>query len=227
MTFTTYAAGTTFGLDIILRLILSLLSGAVVGYERMLRHKSAGIRTHAMVALGSAIFAIASKYGFLDIVFLEGASVDTSRVAANIVTGVCFLGAGMIFVRGKSISGLTTAAGIWTVSAIGMVFGCGMYSLGIVSTFLIAVIQYVLQKPLIKLEGASLTDYSCVLNSWDRLDEFREELFKLDVNTRFTEITKRTDGTLLVKFVLRPDKFKNADIYTFMSKFEYIVSISD
>ena len=70
-------------------------------------------------------------------------------MAANIVTGVCFLGAGMIFVRGKSISGLTTAAGIWTVSAIGMVFGCGMYSLGLISTGLIAVIQYILQKPLI------------------------------------------------------------------------------
>lgn len=227
MTFTTYAAGTTFGLDIILRLVLSLVAGSIVGYERMLRHKSAGIRTHAMVALGSAVFAIVSKYGFLDIVFYNGASVDTSRVAANIVTGVCFLGAGMIFVRGKSISGLTTAAGIWTVSAIGMVFGCGMYSLGLISTGLIAVIQYVLQKPLIKLEGASLTDYTCVLDSWNRLDEFREELFKLDVHTRFTEITKRNDGTLLVKFVLRPDKFKNSDIYTFMNKFDYIMSISD
>ena len=142
MTFTSYASGYDFGLDLILRLVLSLVSGSIVGYERMLRHKSAGIRTHAMVAFGSAIFAIASKYGFLDIVVLDSVNVDVSRVAANIVTGVCFLGAGMIFVKGKSISGLTTAAGIWTVSAIGMVWGCGMYSLGIVSTVIIAIIQY-------------------------------------------------------------------------------------
>lgn len=227
MTFTTYAAGYEFGLGIILRLVLSLISGSIVGYERMLRHKSAGIRTHAMVAFGSALFAIVSKYGFLDIIVLDSANVDVSRVAANIVTGVCFLGAGMIFVKGKSISGLTTAAGIWTVSAIGMVWGCGMYSLGIVATLLIAIIQYVLQKPLIRLEGASLTDYTCILDTWERLDEFREEMCKIDPNTRFAEITKRADGTLFVKFALRPDKFKNADIYSFISKFEYIVSISD
>ena len=150
----------------------------VVKNQRIFWHRKIFYRKRhfgCLVALGSAIFAIVSKYGFLDIIFIDGATVDTSRVAANIVTGVCFLGAGMIFVRGKSISGLTTAAGIWTVSAIGMVFGCGMYSLGLISTGLIAVIQYILQKPLIMLEGASLTDYTCVLDSWDRLNEFREE----------------------------------------------------
>lgn len=100
------------------RLFLAGLCGAFIGYERANRRKEAGIRTHLVVSMGSALFMIVSKYGFADMLSLQGVALDPSRIAAQIVTGVGFLGAGMIFVRGQNISGLTTAAGIWATALI-------------------------------------------------------------------------------------------------------------
>ena len=109
------------------RLFLAGLCGAFIGYERANRRKEAGIRTHLVVSMGSALFMIVSKYGFADMIPLHGVALDPSRVAAQIVTGVGFLGAGMIFVRGQNISGLTTAAGIWATAGIGLAAGAHMY----------------------------------------------------------------------------------------------------
>ncbi len=113
----------------ILRLFLACVCGVLIGFERMHRAKEAGMRTHCLVACGSALMVIVSKYGFL-----EG---DTSRIAAQIVSGIGFLGAGMIFVHKKSIKGLTTAAGIWTTAGVGMAAGAGMYALCIVTTLIV------------------------------------------------------------------------------------------
>ena len=109
------------------RLFLAGLCGAFIGYERANRRKEAGIRTHLVVSMGSALFMIVSKYGFADMLSLQGVALDPSRIAAQIVTGVGFLGAGMIFVRGQNISGLTTAAGIWATAGIGLAAGAHMY----------------------------------------------------------------------------------------------------
>lgn len=215
--------------EILMRVGCSVIAGALVGYERKRRQKEAGIRTHCMVALGSAVFGLISKYGFLDLIYLDGASVDLSRVAANVVTGVCFLGAGMIFVRSRSIKGLTTAAGIWAVSAIGLAFGCGQILLGALSTAVIFLIQYILHTPLLRLEGYSTFEFTCVINDWEKnLPDFREKLLKIDKNSSFTCIEKKDDGTVLVKFVVRIARGTLVeDMYTFMSEFPYIKSISD
>ena len=106
---------TQFELVLFLRLFISVLLGVLIGFERTNRYKEAGIRTHAIVALGSCLLMILSKYGFPDV-----AQADHSRIAAQVVTGIGFLGAGMILVRKNTVSGLTTAAGIWTTSAVGM-----------------------------------------------------------------------------------------------------------
>ena len=126
------------------RLLVACICGAIIGVERYKRSKGAGIRTHMLVALGAALFTIISKYGFEDVVGLENIQADAARVASNIVTGVSFLGAGLIFVRGDKVQGLTTAAGIWVTAAVGLTIGCGMYTTGFFCACFILMIQIIL-----------------------------------------------------------------------------------
>ncbi|PAK98028.1 MgtC/SapB family protein [Lactobacillus kefiranofaciens subsp. kefirgranum] len=128
-------------LDWLLRIVVAALCGGVIGYERAIQRKSAGIRTHIVVAIASALFMIVSKYGFNDILNMRDIALDPSRIAAQIVTGISFIGAGTILVRKEQISGLTTAAGVWATAAIGMAIGAGMYFMGILSTVLLFLIQ--------------------------------------------------------------------------------------
>lgn len=132
----------------VLRIALAALCGGIIGLERSKRQKEAGIRTHLIVALGSALIMVVSKYAFFDVIALSDAriQVDASRIAANVITGVSFLGAGVIFVKDLSIRGLTTAAGIWTTSAVGLAIGAGLHWIGILSTLLLIVVQIVLHK---------------------------------------------------------------------------------
>ena len=110
-------------LEYLVRILGAAICGLLVGYERENHLKTAGIRTHTIVALASAVMMIISKYGFQDILALDHIGLDPSRVAAGIVTAIGFLGAGVIFTRNISVSGLTTAAGIWATVGIGMAFG--------------------------------------------------------------------------------------------------------
>ncbi|MCK5212311.1 MAG: MgtC/SapB family protein [Dehalococcoidia bacterium] len=123
-------------LEPVLRLVVAVALGTAVGYERELRGKSAGMRTHALIALGSAAFAAASLYGF--------PQADLSRVAAGVVTGVGFIGGGVIFRGhrdgGGEISGLTTAASIWVTAGIGVAAGCGLYLLATVVAVLAIIV---------------------------------------------------------------------------------------
>ena len=124
---------------LLLRIVLAAFVGYLIGYERMTREKSAGMRTHAIVFLGSALLMVVLKYSFRDI-----PDYDASRVAAQIVSGVGFLGAGIIFVRNNAVSGLTTAAGIWATAGVGMAIGAGSCLLGICSGVLIVITQMIL-----------------------------------------------------------------------------------
>lgn len=138
-----------FHLHYIFRIVLAGICGILIGYERKNRAKEAGLRTHCIVACASALMMVVSKYAFFDLIkgdLYPGVDIrlDPSRVAQGIVSGVGFLGAGMIFVRKNTIKGLTTAAGIWATSGIGMAIGGGMYVVGIVSTAIILVIQFAL-----------------------------------------------------------------------------------
>lgn len=132
--------------EFLLRIFISGICGGLIGYERDNRLKEAGIRTHLIVSLASALIMVVSKYGFSDVLAMQGIALDPSRIAAQIVTGVGFLGAGMIFVRGSTVNGLTTAAGIWATAGIGMAIGSGLYLVGIMSTLFILFIQTLLHK---------------------------------------------------------------------------------
>ncbi|WP_188436035.1 MgtC/SapB family protein [Microbacterium murale] len=116
-------------------LAIAFVLSAIIGVERQRKLKSAGLRTHTLVGLGSAVFTLVSAYGFSNVVGAE-VILDPSRIAAQIVSGIGFLGAGVIFVRRGAVSGLTTAASIWVTAAIGMACGAGMPVIAVAATVL-------------------------------------------------------------------------------------------
>lgn len=136
----------TFQLDYLLRLLIAALCGLAIGFERELKMKDAGIRTHFIVAIGSALLMIISKYGFTDQIGWSNLSIDPSRIAAQVVSGVGFIGAGLIFLKERSIIGLTTAAGVWTTAGIGLAIGSGLYIIGLGATLFIILGQILLHR---------------------------------------------------------------------------------
>src|SRR3978361_1558265 len=130
--------------DLIWRLGLALVLSASIGLDRELRQKSAGLRTYTLVGVGSALFMLISKYGFFDVLAANEVGLAPSRVAAQIVSGIGFLGAGLIFVRRDSVRGLTTAAGVWLTAAIGAAAGASLTVLAITTTVAYFVTLHVL-----------------------------------------------------------------------------------
>lgn len=125
--------------DFILRLFVAGAMGILVGLEREYRAKEAGYRTHFLVALGSALLMIVSQYGFDDVLKTDLVRLDPSRVAAQVVSGIGFIGAGTIILQKQIVRGLTTAAGIWATSGIGLAIGAGMYEIGVAATLLVLI----------------------------------------------------------------------------------------
>lgn len=127
--------------EVIIRLLVSALLGSVVGLERERLNWVAGLRTHMLVCVGSTLIMMVSMYGFGDVLGKEHVVLDPSRVAAQVVSGIGFLGAGTIFFwRREIIRGLTTAAALWAVAGIGLAIGGGMYSAGIATTVIVLII---------------------------------------------------------------------------------------
>jgi putative Mg2+ transporter-C (MgtC) family protein len=122
---------------------LAFVLSALIGLEREIRHKSAGLRTYTIIGTTAALFLLISKYGFTNVLANQLVVLDPSRVAAQIVTGIGFIGAGLIFVRGDRVQGLTTAATVWLVTAIGMACGAGLWHLAIAVTIAYFVVAFV------------------------------------------------------------------------------------
>jgi putative Mg2+ transporter-C (MgtC) family protein len=135
-------------LETVARLALAAVMGSVIGWERQRKEGAAGLRTHMMVCLGSALVMIVSAFGFEDILGRPDVVLDPSRIAAQVISGIGFLGAGtIVFLRPQVIRGLTTAAGLWTVAAIGLAVGGGLY-LAAIATTVIALLILAVIKPL-------------------------------------------------------------------------------
>ena len=130
---------------IILRLGLAAVLGLIVGIDRSRLDEAAGLRTHALVALGACLFMIVSAFGFADILGAPAVALDPSRIAAQVVTGIGFLGAGTIIVQRELVKGLTTAASVWAVAAVGLAVGGGLYLPAASATILILVILVVIK----------------------------------------------------------------------------------
>jgi putative Mg2+ transporter-C (MgtC) family protein len=133
-------------LHMTLRLVLALVLGGLVGLEREQNNHPAGFRTHILVCLGASLIMLLSMYGFGQFVNEPNVRLDPARLAAQVITGIGFLGAGTIVLNGNSISGLTTAASLWVVAAIGLATGAGFYYAAVVTTLFVLIILWILNK---------------------------------------------------------------------------------
>lgn len=172
-------------LDWCLRMLLAALCGGIIGFERKSKAKNAGIRTHALIALGAALVMIVSKYGFFDLLKFTHSNwaVDPSRIAAQVVSGIGFLGAGTIINRhDQIIDGLTTAAGIWVTGAIGLAYGSGLYSIGVIGTACVLLAE-VLGKYIDQFALRQGKGFSCFILLDGNISEFHNIINHL--NTHF------------------------------------------
>lgn len=195
--------------ELVIRLAVACLCGAVIGYERSLRQKEAGLRTHIILALGSALVMIVSKYGFTDIVQAYAdykIQVDVSRVASNIMTGVGFLGAGVIFVRGGTIKGLTTAAGIWACAGIGICIGAGMYAIGIIATLLLLLVQIILHKFLPVSETMENNIITFTAANHEILAQIKDFLISNNIKVITLETKQTHDNSIHVAMTIKISK---------------------
>jgi len=140
--------------EIILRLVVAVILGILIGIERVLVHKEAGMKTHALVSLGAAVFVIVSE--MIGIKYGDAGGFDPTRVASQIIVGIGFLGAGSIILQGNRLLGLTTAGGLWVTAGIGMAVGFGFYSLAVITAILVILVFVVVNKfeePIRRLSG--------------------------------------------------------------------------
>ena len=172
--------------DIIIRLVLAGILAGIIGIERELKSKDAGLRTHFLVGIGSALIMIVSQYGFTDVVIYNNIAVDPSRIAAQVVSGIGFLGAGTIIINKKVVRGLTTAAGIWVAAAIGLASGAGLYWIAIITTVAVLGGLEILQR-VFKLNSHKVIELKIIFNSKPKDDLIellgRNSLHILSFNT--------------------------------------------
>ena len=221
---------TKYQINLIFRMFISGVCGIVIGYERKNRAKEAGIRTHCIVACASAMMMIISKYGFSDLIngtLFFGADVrlDPSRMAQGIVTGVGFLGSGMIYMQKGSTKGLTTAAGVWATSGIGMALGAGMYIIGISSTVLILITQFILHGK----NRFTMMHKSKTLKIYGVLEEnfqqyVTEKLQEINISVSDVSITKNLENEFDYAFYL--DMPQNINEEELLREFSYPCSIN-
>lgn len=194
--------------EFFLRVVVACICGAVVGYERTRRFKEAGIRTHIIVCCASAMIMIISKYGFTDVEMLGGShNADPARLAAQIISGISFLGAGVIFHNGNTVKGLTTAAGVWAIAGVGMAIGAGLYPLGLFVTALIYVIQLITHKIEIGADAMYTNQLKFkVRNSVEFRKAFDSYIKELNGQIVESEIKYDEDGNASYKLTVRTSK---------------------
>lgn len=203
----------------LLNILLAVVLGFAIGYERKLRYKEAGIRTHTIVCVGSALIMVVSKYGFSDI-----QEYDASRVAAQIVSGIGFLGAGIIIYRKHEIHGLTTAAGVWATAGVGMAAGAGMYVVAAGAAVVIIGVQCIFH---IKCRLFRTKKYFqvkiCFTSSGTENDTIKE-LFQTDRFNRL--VIERKGGETVYHATLNTDReYSSQKLSQIMTEHSFIRSI--
>lgn len=201
-----------------LGVLIALGLGFAIGFERKLRSKEAGIRTHTVVCVGAALIMVVSKYGFGD------GKADLSRVAAQIVSGVGFLGAGIIVYRQHEIHGLTTAAGVWATAGVGMAAGAGLYILALLATALLIVSQCIFHIPCRMFRNKRSYEMRIAFIYTAGEDEKVKELFDVQ---HFNELRIEREGEYTVYHaVLKTDKeFSSRTLTDIMNANSFIRSV--
>lgn len=206
-----------FQLRILLDILLSAVLGFCIGFERKLRSKEAGIRTHTVVCIGSALFMVISKYAF-------GSEADSARVAAQIVAGIGFLGAGIIVYRQHEVHGLTTAAGVWATAGVGMACGGQMYALAIGATLLMVGSQWLLHQKWKVFQQKRYFSINIVFKQTSDERERIKAIFDID---RYNRLVLTRDGDDLVyQATLNTDvEYSSAQLDEIMKNNPFIRSI--
>ncbi len=182
----------------LVNVLVALLLGFAIGFERKLRYKEAGIRTHTIVCVGSALMMVVSKYAFI------GMEADGARIAAQIVSGIGFLGAGIIMFRGQKMHGLTTAAGIWATAGVGMAAGAGLYIVATGATVIIIAIQCICHINCRLFRSKRLYRIKIVFKNIDGESEKIKEVFSVK---HFSSLSiTREEGCTVYHAVLNTDK---------------------
>ncbi len=212
--------------ELLLRIALAGALGALIGAERQLRAKEAGLRTHILVCIGSAMFMIVSKYGFADILADHNIALDPSRISAQVVSGIGFLGAGTIMLNKQFVRGLTTAAGLWVTAAIGLIIGSGMYAIGIYGTIMTLLVLEGIRQLSARLMGHRY--FLMLALTPDSMDTAMQMLRKLRIRVVRSSVTRNEnenkDCKLFMEIMLHA-KYKPSDIYSRLMAIEGIHKI--
>lgn len=208
--------------EYVLRLFAAVLCGAIIGIERERRLKSAGIRTHIIVALASSLMMMVSKYGFFDVLAYDSISVDASRIAAGVVTAIGFLGGGVIMFRhDTSAIGLTTAAGLWATVGVGIAMGAGMYALGFTSTILMYVVQIILHSHHLSMMSETAGEFTVDFGKTKlSVDEIKARMKQDGISVRSIKIQKSQDKLTAVFYISYREK-KNHDALSKLMAYDF------
>ena len=210
--------------EYLVRIFVAACLGLLIGSERKNRNKSAGIRTHVIVALGAALIMVVSKYGFMDV-----EKADAARVAAQVVSGIGFLGAGVIFVRNNLVNGLTTAAGIWATAGVGLALGSGMYVVGISSALLVLFVQFVMHRIAYFADVASGGLIRMTLVKREGIVQSMEDYLqreKLSVISVKINKTKKDEGKLEFDVVFPPG-YKKTKLLARLVEMDDVLAVSE
>lgn len=214
----------------IVRILIAALCGFIIGFERKSRSKEAGIRTHAIVCMAAALMIIVSKYAFADL----GTGADTgtrgadpARIAAQVVSGIGFLGAGIIFVRRDILHGLTTAAGIWATAGIGMAIGAGLIIVGATSAALLVFLQILLHRPLkiFRQNTHIILRVSAYISGPEDIEKLKQ-IFDVKKFLQF-RTSRNESGTVTDVEITTLRQFTPADLYNILSANPFIKSIEE
>ncbi len=216
--------------EVFLRLVLAAAFGGAIGIERELRERGAGLRTHMLVSVGSALFTLASAYGFRDFLVHGGSVVraDPTRIAAQIVTGIGFLGAGAIIRQGLSVRGLTTAATLWVVAAIGLATGAGYYSAAAITTGLVLVSLWPVRILAFKTMARFRPETDRLLAQLPAGESpapLIEELERLGARLQTLEISHEADRRTVLLDVTLPPQADAPAIVARLSDLEHVLEI--
>lgn len=196
--------------EFLLRIAAAALLGGLIGIERGFRAKEAGFRTHFLVALGAAVFMVLSAHGFEDVVFSDNIRLDVSRIAAQVVSGIGFIGAGTIIFQRQAVHGLTTAAGLWVTAAIGMAAGAGLYVIAAFTTVLVLLGLEVLHSLLPHVNTRVITA-TFTAKERGQVDKLLEQLKSDGVIISGFASSTDTAGRLVVKLDMKAAHSKYSD----------------
>lgn len=210
--------------EYLVRIFVAACLGLLIGSERKNRNKSAGIRTHVIVALGAALIMVVSKYGFMDV-----EKADAARVAAQVVSGIGFLGAGVIFVRNNLVNGLTTAAGIWATAGVGLALGAGMYVVGISSALLVLLIQFVMHRVAYFADVASGGLIRMTLVKREGIVQFMEDYLQREkLSVISVKINKTKKDEVKLEFdVVFPPGYKKTKLLARLVEMDDVLAVSE